>query len=100
MPQVEAGACTKPVISIKAMGMLDTLVDGETAFVANIAQEIIVNVDDIANYLMALMTDSALREKMGGAGRVSRKILITVLWPNGLYRSSMKDQGSNRRCDL
>jgi len=25
MPQVEAGACEKPVIGIKAMGMLDTL---------------------------------------------------------------------------
>ncbi len=32
MPQVEAGACGKPVISIKAMGMLDTLVHEETAF--------------------------------------------------------------------
>src|SRR5450756_1705288 len=35
MPQVEAGACRKPVIGIKAMGMLDTLVHGETAFLAN-----------------------------------------------------------------
>ena len=39
MPQVEAGACEKPVISINAMGMLDTLVHGETAFLANVAQE-------------------------------------------------------------
>jgi glycosyltransferase involved in cell wall biosynthesis len=98
MPQVEAGACAKPVVSIKAMGMLDTLVDGETAFLANVAQEIIANevilgnesgfeeehkvvfqsprtveyrasVDDIARHLMALMTDPALREKMGQAGR-------------------------------
>ena len=98
MPQVEAGACAKPVVSIKAMGMLDTLVHGQTAFLANVAQEIIANevilgseagfeeehkvvfqspriieyrasVDDIAKHLMALMTDSALREKMGQAGR-------------------------------
>jgi alpha-maltose-1-phosphate synthase len=40
MPQIEAGACGKPVIGIKAMAMLDTLVDGETAFLAEIAQEI------------------------------------------------------------
>jgi starch synthase len=39
MPQVEAGACGKPVIGIKAMGMLDTLVHGETAFLANVAQK-------------------------------------------------------------
>ena len=98
MPQVEAGACGKPVISIKAMGMLDTMVDGETALLAKVAQKIVVNevtlggesgfedkhkvvftqprtvdyrasVDDIARYLMQLMTDPALREKMGAAGR-------------------------------
>jgi starch synthase len=98
MPQVEAGACEKPVIGIKAMGMLDTLVHGETAFLANVAQKIVVNevilgdeagfenkhkvvfqaprtvdyranVHDIANYLMDLMTDPALREKMGKAAR-------------------------------
>lgn len=98
MPQVEAGACGKPVISIKAMGMLDTLIDGQTAFLANIAQRIIVNevilgdesgfekkhkvifneprtvdyranVQDIARYLMKLMTNQMLREQMGKAGR-------------------------------
>jgi glycosyltransferase involved in cell wall biosynthesis len=98
MPQVEAGACGKPVISIKAMGMLDTLIDGETAFLANIAQKIVVNevtlggesgfedkhkvvfkaprtvdyranVQDIAKYMLILMKDAALRDKMGKAGR-------------------------------
>ena len=98
MAQVEAGACERPVIGIKAMGMLDTLIHGETAFLANIAQEVILNeailgkesgfdrkrkvvfpiprvaeyrasVDDIANYLATLMTDSDLRKKMGQAGR-------------------------------
>ena len=42
MPQVEAGACEKPVIGIKAMGMLDTLLHGETAFLANVAKTIVV----------------------------------------------------------
>ena len=98
MAQVEAGACERPVIGIKAMGMLDTLVHGETAFLANIAQEVILNeailgkesgfdrkrkvvfpnprvaeyrasVDDIANYLVTLMTNPDLRQKMGQAGR-------------------------------
>jgi glycosyltransferase involved in cell wall biosynthesis len=98
MSQVEAGACEKPVIGIKAMGMLDTLIHGETAFLANVAQKIIMNeailgdesgfedkhrvifkvprtvdfrasVHDIANYLMDLMPDAALREKMGKAAR-------------------------------
>jgi alpha-maltose-1-phosphate synthase len=98
MPQVEAGACQKPVIGIKAMGMLDTLIDGETAFLANVAQKIVVNevilgdesgyadnhiikfnvprtvdyranVQDIATGLLTLMNDAELREKMGKAGR-------------------------------
>jgi len=80
------------------MGMLDTLIHGETAFLANVAQKIVANevilgdesgfedkhrvvfkaprtvdyrasVHDIANYLMDLMTDAALREKMGKAAR-------------------------------
>jgi glycosyltransferase involved in cell wall biosynthesis len=98
MPQVEAGACEKPVIGINAMGMLDTLVDGETALLAGIAQHIAVNqvtigdecglsekrtvvfdvprtidyradVDDIAKYLIQLMNDPSLCQKMGKAGR-------------------------------
>jgi glycosyltransferase involved in cell wall biosynthesis len=98
MPQVEAGACEKPVIGIRAMGMLDTLVHNKTAFLAGVAREIVVreeilgkesgfedkhkvvfdaprtvdyraSVEDIARYLMELMSDSALREKMGKAGR-------------------------------
>ena len=98
MPQVEAGACEKPVIGIKAMGMLDTLVHGDTAYLAKVAQKIVVDqvtlgdesgfeethkvvfkeprtvdyradVHDIGKYLMLLMTDAALREKMGKAAR-------------------------------
>jgi starch synthase len=98
MPQVEAGACEKPVIGIKAMGMLDTLVHRETAFLAKVARKIVANevtlgdesgfednqrvifkvpravdyranVNDIAKYLKMLMKDQALRENMGRAGR-------------------------------
>ena len=98
MPQVEAGACGKPVISVKAMGMLDTLIHGETALLAEVARKIVVNevilgsesgfedhhkvvfniprtvdyranVQDIAKYLLDLMNDSSKREKMGKAGR-------------------------------
>jgi starch synthase len=98
MPQVEAGACGKPVIGIKAMAMLDTLVHGETALLANIAQEVRIaettlgeesgfeaghrvvfdtfrtadyraSVHDIANHLMDLLGNPELRQKMGEAGR-------------------------------
>lgn len=98
MPQVEAGACGKPVIGIRAMGMLDTLVHGETALLAGVAKEIVVDkvtlgaesgyednhviqfdiprtvdyradVSDIADCLLALMRDASLRTAMGAAAR-------------------------------
>jgi glycosyltransferase involved in cell wall biosynthesis len=98
MPQVEAGACGRPVIGIKAMAMLDTLVHGETALLAEVAQEISVtetvvgheagfepghrvkfatprivdyraSVKDIAEHLRRLMLDPELRRTMGEAGR-------------------------------
>ena len=98
MIQVEANACGKPVVGIKAMGLLDTMVHGETAFLADVAQEIRLretvlgdesgyhanqkivfksprivdyraSVHDIANYLMDLMSSKELRDKMGEAGR-------------------------------
>jgi len=98
MIQVEANACEKPVIGIKAMGMLDTLVHGKTAFLADVAQEIKLretilgdesgyeaghkyvfrrprtvdyraSVHDIAKYLLELMKNPPLRESMGQEGR-------------------------------
>ena len=98
MPQVEAGACGKPVIGIKAMAMLETLVHGETAFLADVAVEVHLreavvgeaegyqaghrvvfqtprtvdyraSVPDIAAHLLKLMQDAELRKRMGEAGR-------------------------------
>ncbi|HTO99836.1 MAG TPA: glycosyltransferase family 4 protein [Anaerolineales bacterium] len=98
MPQVEAGASGKPVVGLRAMGMLDTLVHERTALLANVAEEIVVteqirgresgfeeghkiifdsprtvdyraSVPDIARFLQALMIDPELRERLGSAGR-------------------------------
>lgn len=98
MPQVEAGACGKPVIGIRAMAMLDTLVHGETALLAGVAETIRItgavlgpeagfepghhvvfdkarvsdyraSVPDIAAYLKLLLSDPGLRQRMGAAGR-------------------------------
>lgn len=98
MPQVEAGACGKPVLGIRSMAMLDTLVEGETALLAGVAQENTIteavlgpaagypagcrvvfdpprvadyraSVPDIADALRLLMNDPPMRHRMGAAGR-------------------------------
>jgi glycosyltransferase involved in cell wall biosynthesis len=98
MIQVEANACERPVIAIDAMAFRDTMVHGETAFLARVAEERKItegqfgeghdyersqhivfpyprtaeyraSVPDIAKYLLTLMQDSTLRQKMGKAGR-------------------------------
>jgi glycosyltransferase involved in cell wall biosynthesis len=98
MPQVEAGACGRPVIGIKAMAMLETLVHNKTALLADVAVEIRVketvvgedqgyedghrvvfksprtvdyraSIHSIAEHLLTLMNDADLRRRMGEAGR-------------------------------
>lgn len=98
MSQVEAGACGKPVIGIRAMAMLETLVHGETALLASVAEENVAtgtvvgqeagfepghriefqsprivdyraSVPDLAEHLLMLLSDPALRRSMGEAGR-------------------------------
>jgi glycosyltransferase involved in cell wall biosynthesis len=98
MPQVEAGACGKPVLGIGAMAMLDTLVHGETALLAGVAQENTIaeavlgpaagyppgyrvrfdrprvadyraSVPDLAASLRLLLNDPTLRRRLGEAGR-------------------------------
>lgn len=98
MIQVEANACAKPVIGIKAMGMLDTMIHESTALLAGVATEIHVgetilgedagfvdshrivfekprladyraSVYDIADYLLRLMEQPELRNRLGREGR-------------------------------
>jgi glycosyltransferase involved in cell wall biosynthesis len=98
MPQVEAGACGKPVLSIRAMAMLDTLVHGETALLAKVATRNYISgavlgpesgfepghqvhfdqprvadyradVGELATYLGQLLNDPSLRQRLGAAGR-------------------------------
>ncbi|MBI2033827.1 MAG: glycosyltransferase family 4 protein [Candidatus Liptonbacteria bacterium] len=92
--QVEAQACAKPVLSIDMMGPKETIIHGETGYLAKVAGTIDLDREwvytsmgfeerhmvifdkpktfayradheDLANYLMKLLPDKELREKMG-----------------------------------
>lgn len=98
MIQVEAMACGKPVLSIDAMGMKDTIIHGETGFLAKVDEEVKLdeewvypwmgfehkhkiqfskpktlaykaNVDELAKYLYMLLSDEGLGQKMGEKAR-------------------------------
>jgi glycosyltransferase involved in cell wall biosynthesis len=98
MPHVEAQACGKPVLSVDAMGIRETVLHGETGFMAQVAEWVAINegrvgpdggypeptvikfdapkviacradVDDLAKYLLMMLTDDGLTARMGAAGR-------------------------------
>ena len=98
MIQVEAQACGIPVISIDAMGPKETILHGQTGFLASVAETVNLkqewaytsmgfeerkmvvfdqpktfayraSVPELAKYLLELMTDQKLRETMGVQAR-------------------------------
>ncbi len=98
MIQVEAQACGKPVLGIESTGTKDTVLHNQTGFLARVAEEVKLteewvykwqgfkkkqkikfdepktfgvraNVDDLAEYLLKLLADDSLREKMGHNAR-------------------------------
>ena len=98
MIQVEAQSCGKPVISINAMGPKETVIHGETGFLAGVSETIDLvqekaytwmgfdedriikfdkpktfayraDTDELAEYTLKLLTDDNLRETMGQNAR-------------------------------
>ena len=91
-------ACGKPVLSIDAMGMKDTIIHGETGFLAKVGEEVKLDeewaykwmgfkekhlvqfdepktlgyradIEDLAKHLYKLLSDDDLRQKMGANAR-------------------------------
>jgi len=98
MIQVEAMACEKPVISINKMGPAETIIHNKTGFLADVAEEVVLNeewayshmgfsqkkiikfdkpktfayrasIDDLKKYTLKLLTEPELGVKMGIEGR-------------------------------
>lgn len=98
MPHVEAQACGKPVLSVNAMGIKETVIHGETGFMAKVGEWVSItegevgpkegfpeqrvikfakpkliavraDVEDLAKYALRLLADDNLREEMGATAR-------------------------------
>jgi len=98
MPHVEAQACGKPVLSVDAMGIKETVEHGRTGFLARVAEVVALSegvvdktmgyaetktvkfmepkviavhasVPQLAEYALALLSDDSLTRKMGDAAR-------------------------------
>lgn len=61
---LEANACGKPVIGGRSGGVTDAVIDGETGFLVDP-----LNINQIAEALVKLLTDSELARKLGEEGR-------------------------------
>lgn len=73
MVGVEAMACGVPVVSIDRGGPAETIVDGETGFLVPPEQP-----EAIAARVVRLLSDAALRGRMGEAGRARVQAGFTV----------------------
>lgn len=98
MPHVEAQACGKPIVSVNAMGIKETVIHEETGFLARVAKWVSIsegevggtegfaknktikftkpkmigvraNTDDLAEYTLRLLSDKNLYEQMSIAAR-------------------------------
>lgn len=98
MPHVEAQACGKPVLSVDAMGIKETVVHGQTGYLARVSRWISINkgvagpsagypetrvfrfdkpkvialranVADVSSYVLELLSDDDLARNMGTAAR-------------------------------
>lgn len=60
---IEAQSAYKPVVSTNVGGVEDIVIHGETGFITDVG-----DVNAFANYVVTLIEDAALREKMGKSG--------------------------------
>jgi glycosyltransferase involved in cell wall biosynthesis len=61
---LEAAACARPIVTTETAGCRDAVVDGETGILVPVK-----DAEALARALRSLITDPALRRKMGSAGR-------------------------------
>ena len=70
---LEAAACARPIVTTDTAGCRDAVADGETGILVPVK-----DVDALAKALRLLITDPALRQKMGVAGRRRAEVEFSV----------------------
>jgi len=64
MVHIESMACAVPIVSTRRGGPSETVIDGETGYLVDPGDEVV-----LADRVIALLRDPALRARMGAAGR-------------------------------
>lgn len=70
---LEAGACRKVVVATRVGGIPEVIEDGVTGFLVSPG-----NIDELASRVRQLVADSALRQRMGEAGRTRVEEFFTL----------------------
>ena len=81
---VEAMACGKPVVSTRRGGPSETVVHGETGFLAEPG-----DYEGLARHVITLLRNSELREQMGKAGRERVERLFSAQAMAQAYRRAL-----------
>lgn len=88
MTALEALACQRPVVASRIGGLQETIRHKETGVLAEPQNEL-----DLAQWIMALLSDPALCDRLGAAGRAALEAAPDTTWPQiaqqviRLYRS-------------
>ena len=87
MTALEAMACQRPVVASRIGGLQNIIRHNETGLLAEPQNEL-----DLAQWIMALLSDSELSNRLGSAGRAALEAAPDTTWPQiaqqviGLYR--------------
>lgn len=97
MTALEALACQRPVVASRIGGLRETIRHKETGLLAEPQNEL-----DLAQWIMTVLADPALGDRLGAAGRAALEAAPDTTWPQiaqqviGLYRGLEMTEVSSR----
>ena len=101
MTALEALACQRPVVASRIGGLQEIIRHKETGLFAEAQNEL-----DLAQWIMTLLADPALGDRLGAAGRAALESAPDATWPKiaqqlmGLYRGLKLTEVSSRADEI